>query len=336
MYSYVERARPAFGVVGGLEIYLPKHTCMNEGRVAAKRKTCPTTHHTTWRHHSANLEAHTRDCDVHSHIHSFVARARLGTHEHHLSASCDRYTHTRIASSFSHLSPRTTVHARTPCTMLSSLRAPSSTVASSPRNSRHHQLMNSGAFRTATTTNSKPTRAAAGGSVVAAAKNGGATSEKASRRVTGAGAGGVMIATAAAAEGRQRGVVGGRHERGGQQKQRHGAGRGLLTVTAAVPASAEELEAAQRLTVFATALVFGGFAVGLGLKGEPEPCPACAQRGGEDCIFCDATGRREAPIKVSQRERNDDSIMAGFVIVRPAAVISRTHTRHVRFSPIRI
>lgn len=236
--------------------------------------------------------------------------------------------------------------------MLSSLRAPSSTVAPSPRNSRHHHLMSSGAFRTTTTNNSKrmmttTTRvAAAGRSVVAAAKNGGATSKKASRRLTGAGAGGVMIAAATAAEGRQRGVVGGRHERGGQQQRRHGAGngagRGLSTVTAAVPASAEELEAAQRLTVFATALVFGGFAVGLGLKGEPEPCPACAQRGGEECIFCDGTGRREAPIKVSKRERNDDSIMAGFVLSgRPSspchAHTPHTHTTYTplsRLSPI--
>ena len=84
--------------------------------------------------------------------------------------------------------------------------------------------------------------------------------------------------------------------------------RGMLTVTAAVP-SPDELEAAQKLTVLATAVVFGGLAVGLGLKGEPEPCPACAQRGGETCIFCDGTGRREAPIKISKRERNDDSIL---------------------------
>lgn len=89
---------------------------------------------------------------------------------------------------------------------------------------------------------------------------------------------------------------------------RGGKRRGLLTVTAAVPSN-DELEAAQKLTVFATALVFGGFAVGLGLKGEPEPCPACAQRGGDDCIFCDATGRREAPIKVTKTQRNDDSVM---------------------------
>jgi hypothetical protein len=38
----------------------------------------------------------------------------------------------------------------------------------------------------------------------------------------------------------------------GQQRQQR---RGLLTVTAAVPANADELEAAQKMTVLATALV---------------------------------------------------------------------------------
>ena len=56
-------------------------------------------------------------------------------------------------------------------------------------------------------------------------------------------------------------------------------------------------------------LLVGGFAVVLGLKGEPEPCPSCAQRGGEDCIFCDATGRREAPVKITKRDINDDSVL---------------------------
>lgn len=79
-------------------------------------------------------------------------------------------------------------------------------------------------------------------------------------------------------------------------------------MTSALPSN-DELEAAQKLTVFATAVVFGGAAVGLGLGSDPEPCPACAQRGGEPCIFCDGTGRRENPINITKRERNDDSVL---------------------------
>jgi hypothetical protein len=71
----------------------------------------------------------------------------------------------------------------------------------------------------------------------------------------------------------------------------------------------EELEAAQLWSVAGLGLFIGIAAVGSGLKGEPEPCPACAQRGGEECIFCTGTGRREAPIKVSKREFNDDSVL---------------------------
>jgi hypothetical protein len=98
------------------------------------------------------------------------------------------------------------------------------------------------------------------------------------------------------------------HGRGWKRAGWQQRGRRDLPVTAVLPTD-EALEAAQRLNAIAIALVFGGLAVGLGLKGEPEPCPACAQRGGEACIFCDATGRREAPIKVSKRDANDDSIM---------------------------
>ena len=79
-------------------------------------------------------------------------------------------------------------------------------------------------------------------------------------------------------------------------------------VPRAIPSTAE-LEAAQLASIAGFGAVIGAFAVGLGLKGEPEPCPACAQRGGETCIFCDGTGRRDAPVKISQRDRNDDSVL---------------------------
>ena len=68
-------------------------------------------------------------------------------------------------------------------------------------------------------------------------------------------------------------------------------------------------ETVQTATVAATAFVFGASAVFLGLKKEPEPCPACAQSGGEACIFCDATGRRENPIKVTKGELRDDIVL---------------------------
>ena len=86
---------------------------------------------------------------------------------------------------------------------------------------------------------------------------------------------------------------------------RRGASRG---VPRAIPSTAE-LEAAQLASIAGFGAVIGAFAVGLGLKGEPEPCPACAQRGGEACIFCDGTGRRDAPVVVSKRDRNDDSVL---------------------------
>ena len=86
------------------------------------------------------------------------------------------------------------------------------------------------------------------------------------------------------------------------------ARRGVSSVPRAIPSTAE-LEAAQLASIAGFGAVIGAFAVGLGLKGEPEPCPACAQRGGETCIFCDGTGRRDAPVKISQRDRNDDSVL---------------------------
>ena len=63
----------------------------------------------------------------------------------------------------------------------------------------------------------------------------------------------------------------------------------------------DELEAAQLWSVAGLGLFIGVAAV--------EPCPACAQRGGEECIFCTGTGRREAPIKVTKRDLNDDSVL---------------------------
>lgn len=85
-------------------------------------------------------------------------------------------------------------------------------------------------------------------------------------------------------------------------------GRGVHLVPTVLPSTAE-LETAQLASIAGFGVLIGSFAVGLGLKGEPEPCPACAQRGGEDCIFCDATGRRDAPVNISKRDRNDDSVM---------------------------
>ena len=86
-----------------------------------------------------------------------------------------------------------------------------------------------------------------------------------------------------------------------------GKGRGRSAVVTAM--GPDELEAAQLWSVAGLGLFIGIAAVGSGLKGEPEPCPACAQRGGEECIFCVGTGRREAPIKVTKRELNDDSVL---------------------------
>ena len=86
-----------------------------------------------------------------------------------------------------------------------------------------------------------------------------------------------------------------------------GKGRGRSAVVTAM--GPDELEAAQLWSVAGLGLVIGIAAVGSGLKGEPQPCPACAQRGGEECIFCEGTGRREAPIKVTKRELNDDSVL---------------------------
>ena len=85
--------------------------------------------------------------------------------------------------------------------------------------------------------------------------------------------------------------------------------RGRHRVALAALPTAAELEAAQLATIAGFGVIIGGFAVALGLKGEPEPCPACAQRGGEECIFCDGTGRREAPVEITRKERNDDSVL---------------------------
>ena len=85
--------------------------------------------------------------------------------------------------------------------------------------------------------------------------------------------------------------------------------RGRHRVALAALPTAAELEAAQLATIAGFGVIIGGFAVALGLKGEPESCPACAQRGGEECIFCDGTGRREAPIEITRKERNDDSVL---------------------------
>ena len=55
-------------------------------------------------------------------------------------------------------------------------------------------------------------------------------------------------------------------------------------------------------------MIIGGFAVALGLKGEPEPCPACAQRGARVHLLR-RHGRREAPVEITRKERNDDSVL---------------------------
>ena len=89
---------------------------------------------------------------------------------------------------------------------------------------------------------------------------------------------------------------------------RGGDRRGRVALAAAPPSGAD-LEAAQLASIVGFGVIIGGFAVALGLKGEPEPCPACAQRGGEECIFCEGTGRREAPVKITKRDRADDSVL---------------------------
>ena len=88
-----------------------------------------------------------------------------------------------------------------------------------------------------------------------------------------------------------------------------GGGRRGRVALAAAPPSGADLEAAQLASIAGFGVIIGGFAVALGLKGEPEPCPACAQRGGEECIFCEGTGRREAPVKITKRDRADDSVL---------------------------
>lgn len=83
--------------------------------------------------------------------------------------------------------------------------------------------------------------------------------------------------------------------------------RGTVVVPRVLPSTAE-LETAQLVSIAGFGVLIGSFAVILGLKGEPEPCPSCAQRGGEACIFCDATGRRESPVNISKTSRINDSV----------------------------
>ena len=75
------------------------------------------------------------------------------------------------------------------------------------------------------------------------------------------------------------------------------------------PSSMGTEETNQAISVVATSILFGGLAIVQGLKSEPKPCPSCATSGGEACIFCNATGRRETPIEITQKDRRDDSVL---------------------------
>jgi hypothetical protein len=69
-------------------------------------------------------------------------------------------------------------------------------------------------------------------------------------------------------------------------------------------------ETNQAVVVVATSIFFGGLAIIQGVKpDEPKPCPSCATAGGEACIFCNSTGRRETPVDTSKRELRDDSVL---------------------------
>ena len=68
-------------------------------------------------------------------------------------------------------------------------------------------------------------------------------------------------------------------------------------------------ELTQLVSVAGTVAALGATALALGARGEPKPCAACASSGGEPCAFCDATGRRTTPIRVSKRERDDDGVL---------------------------
>ena len=75
------------------------------------------------------------------------------------------------------------------------------------------------------------------------------------------------------------------------------------------PSSMSTEETYQAISAVATSVILGGLAIAQGLKSEPKPCPSCATSGGEACIFCNATGRRETPIEITKRERRDDSVL---------------------------
>ena len=75
------------------------------------------------------------------------------------------------------------------------------------------------------------------------------------------------------------------------------------------PSSMGTEETNQAISVVATSILFGGLAIVQGLKSEPKPCPSCATLGGEACIFCNATGRRETPIEITKKDRRDDSVL---------------------------
>ena len=69
------------------------------------------------------------------------------------------------------------------------------------------------------------------------------------------------------------------------------------------PSSMGTEETNQAISVVATSILFGGLAIVQGLKSEPKPCPSCATSGGEACIFCNGTGRRETPIEITKKDR---------------------------------
>ena len=68
-------------------------------------------------------------------------------------------------------------------------------------------------------------------------------------------------------------------------------------------------ETTQLVSVAGTVAALGLTALALGAKGEPKPCAACSTTGGEPCAFCDASGRRSTPVKITQRDRNDEGVL---------------------------
>ena len=114
MYSYVERARPAFGVVGGLEIYLPKHTCMKEESLQKERRAPPPTTPRggttvpTWKHTHAiatftpiSIPSSRALGSAHTSTTSLQAAIGTHTHESHrpfrIFPPARQYTHARRA-----------------------------------------------------------------------------------------------------------------------------------------------------------------------------------------------------------------------------------------------